>query len=99
MTFDEFMAKHRHRIEEVCKDDTYGDPTTDADNKAPISVRAMNVITRVNLEIFEEIAVFVDKERLIRLLEHVAGRDDSSDDEVPYFSAREAEVLLEQITP
>lgn len=96
-TFDQFMARYRGRIEEACKDDTYGDPTTDRDNKAPISVRAMNVVTQVNLEIFGEIAVFVDKERLVRLLQHVAGDDDESED-VPYRELFEAHTLLEQIT-
>lgn len=98
LTFDEFMAKYRTRIEEACRDDTYGDPTTDRDNKGPISVRAMNVVTRVNLEIFEEIAIFVDRPRLVRLLEHIVGDDDESDDDVPYRELNEAHILLEQIT-
>lgn len=71
MTFDEFWEQNHERIEEACKVDTYGDPTTDRDNKAPISSRAMQVVSRESFAIFQEIGVICDVHKLRRLLEYL----------------------------
>lgn len=92
MTFDEYMAVYRERIEKRCAEDTYGDPTTDRDNKAPISVRAMEVVTDENLDIFQEIGVFCDRRRLERLLQYLVIPDGPLIN--PY---EEAKYLLEQL--
>lgn len=97
-SFDEFMVKYRTRIEAACTADTYGDLTTDRDDRSPITVRAMNVVTKTNLEIFGEIAVFADRKRLVRLLQHLTGEDSDDDDDTPYNVLNEAHHLLEQLT-
>lgn len=92
MTFDEFMATYRERIEVACAADTYGDPDTDRDNKAPITVRAMNVVTQECLDIFQEIGVFCDRLRLERLLRYLVIPDGPLIN--PY---EEAQYLLERL--
>lgn len=44
MTPEQAWETYHDEIERVCRADTYGDPATDRDNKAPISTRAMRVV-------------------------------------------------------
>lgn len=94
MTFDEFWDLFHERIEEACKIDTYGDPTTDRDNKAPISSRAMQVVSGECFDIFGEIGVLCDRTKLLRLLEYLV----DAHTPVGYLPYPEAMELLHQIT-
>lgn len=94
MTFDEFWALYHERIEEACKIDTYGDPTTDRDNKAPISSRAMQVVAREAFAIFQEIGAVCDVHQLKRLLEYLTDATRSPFVTNPY---QEASELLKEI--
>lgn len=92
VTFEEFWEDNHERLEERCKVDTYGDPTTDRDNKAPISSRAMKVVSSECFEIFTEIGVVCDRVRLERLLRYLVIPDGPLVN--PYEEAR---YLLEQL--
>lgn len=91
-TFEAFWDAYHLQIERVCMLDTYGEPG-EADNKAPISERAMKVVAKECLDIFSEAGVFLDRERLIRLLRYLV-IPEGAPSLNPYI---EAQYLLEHL--